>query len=531
MKKRFLSVFLLSCMLMTVSCTDGDVTVTETVGGSETAGETTLAPDTDSESEDTAYDGENSESQSDTESDVQEPDPEAPEATVNNYYAPTIPDDLRFDGGEINILGMEKLVEGSNGTEDAPVAAVSQALYDRNRRCEERFGIELKFTNIQTNWAEEIPQKVRQSVQSGSNDYDVVFATQAVQNPLILEGCYLPLREYDLWIDLEQPWWNKGYIESISLNTDASYSLLGNLTYNQPERTAAVFANVTKLFDQHNISGDDLFNLVLEGKWTLDKFTELVNLGYRDLNKNNVVDEGDMFGLADSVGKDFLAYSAGLEFTKRDEDGYPVLDLNNDRSELLADKLVALFANNQNVISLSNMEHLNYFGDGNALFICNRLYVAGWQQLRDMKDEFVILPYPKFDESVDGYHSVVETLVQIGCVTTMADDEDLEMISAALEQMCYDGYMNVTPVFYKNDLKLDYKRGEDADTQSKIIDMIVSGARTDFIYANDPGKIKNIFSSCIYSGKNNFKKYYDTNAVNAEEAIQNMIEEYEKNLY
>ncbi len=448
------------------------------------------------------------------------------------FLAPTIPEDVRFDGMELHCYGMQTLVEGANGTEDAPVGAVSQELYDRNRRCEERFGVTLTFTNNQgTDFATVMPKAIRQSAQSGSNDFDVVFSTQSVCVPLINEGLFLPISEFDTWIDLEQPWWNKGYIESVSLNSNAQYALFGHITYNQVERTTAVFANVTKLNDQHNIKDKDIFELVLNGKWTLDKMTELVNMGYRDLNGNSKKDDGDMFGLVhNSEAYNWVAYSAGLEFTARNEEGYPVLNLNNERSVKLTEKMISLFFNNQNVYSLGNAEHLQHFGEGRALFVINRLYAAGWAQLREMRDDFVILPYPKFDDTIDGYHCAVENLVQWGCVSSTIDDDKLEMTSAVMEQICYDGYMNVTPIYYENDLKLKYSRGDDVDTQSKVIDIIVQGARTDFLFVNDIGGLKNIFRESALTGKNSFASYYDSRKVQAELALEAMIDKYEENM-
>jgi len=449
------------------------------------------------------------------------------------FLAPTIPEDVRFDDMELRCLGMETLVEGANGTEDAPVGAVSQELYDRNRRCEERFGITITFTNHGTGWGETMPKAIRQSAQSGSNDYDVVFSTASVQVPLINEGLYLPISEYDYWIDLDQVWWNKGYIESVSLNSEAQYALFGNLTYNQIERTCAVFANTTKLNDQHNIQDKDLFELVLSGKWTLDKFTELVNMGYRDLNGNSKKDDGDMFGAVDFGGRSYAAFSAGLEFSTRDDEGYPVITMNNERTVKLVEKLANLFGpQNQNVyIHNDNHGHVQYFGDGKALFLCNRMFLASWNQIREMRDDFVILPYPKFDENIDGYHCVVETLVQWGCVTNTIEDDKLEMVSAAMEQMCYDGYQNVTPIYFENDLKLKYSRGDDVDTQSQILDIIVQGARTDFLFINNVGSITGAMTDSINKGQNNFASIYDSRKAAAEAALETMIEKYEENLY
>jgi len=449
---------------------------------------------------------------------------------AKEFKAPTIPDGVTFEGGHIRVLGMEKLVEGVNGTEDAPVGAVAQELYDRNRRCEERFGITITFTNHQTDWSTTIPTAVKQSVQSGSNDYEVVFATASVQTPLINAGMYLPITMYNKYIDLTQPWWNDEYIYSVSLTDAAPYALFGNLTYNQVERTTAVFANTTKFEDMFNILPDQLFGHVLDGSWTLDKFTEYVNMGYRDLNGNTKADVGDMYGLTvTGMAINFTAYGAGLEFTKRDDEGFPVLNLNTDDAQKLNEKIVALYSGNKAVQNIGNQEHVAEFGKGNALFMANRLFIAGWPAVREMKDDFILLPYPKFNEKIDGYHCPVEPLVQWGCVMSTVPDEDLDMISAAMEQMCYDGYQTVTPLYYENDLKLKYSRGDDVDTQSKVLDIIVENAYTDFLLINNVGTIGSVFQNSVNTGKtNNFTSFYDSNKNKALNELEDMIDDYRK---
>lgn len=445
---------------------------------------------------------------------------------------PDIPDDVTFDGGIIKAYGMQYLVEGKNGTEEEPSSALSQELYDRNKRVEERLGITFEWINKNgLDWTEIMKNAVRQSVNSGSADYDVVFSTGTVQFPLVGEGVYLPITELP-YVDIDKPWWNRGYMESVSFHAETPYVLYGNLTYNQVERTTAVFANVTQLSNRHNIVAEDLFKLVNDGEWTLDKFTELVNLGYYDENGDTKKNNGDMFGLVytgDAVN--WVAYGSGLDFSARDEDGFISLNLNTERSVDLADKLVKLFSKNDSVLFMENQAHVDAFGQGKSLFVANRLYLAGWQQLREMKDDFIILPFPKYDSSVDGYHGVVENQVQLGCVTTTVKDEDLEMISAALELMSYDGYNTVVPLYYENELKLKYTRNDDIDMQSRMIDIITSGARTDYLFSNGIGSLHSIFKSCVDVGQNNFASLYARLEPQALVRLDQLIDKYEEMIY
>ena len=437
-----------------------------------------------------------------------------------------IPDDLMFEGSTVNILGMEYLVEGS-GVEEADI--VSRALFNRNLRVEERFGVELEFTNQDP--YSEIQNIVRQSVNAGSDDYDVVFTIAAQQVNLINEGLYAPISELP-YVNLEKPWWNKEYIESVSLNSEAAYTLFGNLTYNQVERTTCVFANVSKLSDKKGITADDLYDVVFDGKWTLDYFTELVADSYEDVNGSTTKDAEDFYGLIcennNYWAADYLAYGSGLEFTDRDDDGYPVLALNTERASDLSGKLVKLLSNNSDVFFDNNEKHVKTFAEGRALFMVNRLFVAGWEDVRKMNDDFILLPTPKYDETVDGYHAPVGTAVQWGAVTVTADE--LDVISAVLEEMCYDGYNTVTPTYYETALKLKYSRG-DVDSQSRVLDMIVEGARTDFLYVNNPGGIGKIFVDLVKSGQNNFASKYASHEMLANTKIKNLVAAYEESVY
>lgn len=432
-----------------------------------------------------------------------------------------LPQELDYTGETVRILDAEGILHGwiedENGNEGT---RLKQAIYEQFLATSELLGVEFEHTDIVP--YQDVAGIIRQSVNAGSDDYDFCFTVANQQNALINEGLYLPLSELP-YIELENTWWNKEYIDSVSLNTNNPYILFGGITFSSVERCAAVFFNKRLMEDINGLTDEDIYNMVFDGTWTLDKFLELSVNTYQD-DGDTVQDFDDIHGLTHNGGTAFnyFAYSAGLEYTTRDEEGYPVINLNNEKVITLCDKLLDIFTGESAIYpTQSGAAYVDKFGAGNALFICNRLFLAGWGQLREMKDDFGIVPFPKLDETVDGYHSVVGDLVQWGAIPVTVKDP--VMLSAVAESLAYEGYNRVIPTYYENDLKLKYTRG-DVDTASQILDIITEGARTDFLYLNKLGGMGDIFTYVMNSAQNNFSSLYASYSPMAETRLNRLIE-------
>lgn len=458
----------------------------------------------------------------DSETDVAEAT-DAPETELTDG----LPEDLNYGDKVINILNMQYIISGPKDYDpndssniSQQDAAVQEANYYRRLAVEERLGVKLNF--IEESTYRNIPNMVRQSVNSGSDDYDMVFTVANQQVTLAQEGLYLPISELP-YVNLENPWWNKDYIESVSVNVNNPYILFGDITYNTVQRTCAVFFNKSMLETRLGMTDDDMYDLVLDGKWTIDKMTELASQVYED-DGDAVADAGDIHGLVswESSAFEWMAFSAGLEFTTRDENGYPILGLNSEKAVELCDKLLSLFNGEHAFVADSNDGQVNIFAEGRSLFSVNRLFLADWTQLREMKDDYGIIPMPKFDENTNGYHSAVESYVQWGTVPVTTKDP--EMVSAVAESMAYEGYLKVMPAYYETALKLKFTRGEDVDTETKIIDLIAKGARTDFLFINKLGGLGDIFVNIYNAGQNNFSSLYASNELAAKGRLAKLIE-------
>lgn len=81
--------------------------------------------------------------------------------------------------------------------------------------------------------------------------------------------------------------------------------------------------------------------------------------------------------------------------------------------------------------------------------------------LRDMKDDFGIVPWPKYDESSDGYAANVDAGTDLFVVPITT--ADAERTSIILEALCAEGYRSVIPAYYEVALQKKYTRDDISD--------------------------------------------------------------------
>lgn len=440
--------------------------------------------------------------------------------TTNDPNALELPADLKYTGSTLTILNAESIVGAPDElTEETDL--ISQAKYDIDMAVEARFDITVDYVGVLP-W-QDTSGLARQSVNAGSDDYQMVFTCAQHQVNLVNEGLYLTHDELP-YIDIEKPWWNKEYIESVSLHEDELYILFGDITFNTTQRTTCVFFNMNLLEEKLNMKPQDLYDLVYAGEWTIDKFTELTAGVYEDVNGNTLRDVDDVYGFVSPWNETFnwMAFGSGLKFTSRNEEGYPEFNLNTEITVSLVDKLCKLFFTNDGATISGNAA--DCFGAGKALFIVNRFFLTGWEQFRTMNDDYGILPIPKYDESIDGYHSPVESLVQWGAVPVTASDP--VMVSAVAEAMAYEGRKTLTPAYYETTLKLKLTRD---DESMKMIDLIMAGRDTDYLYINSLGGVGDVFKKVYGAGQNNFASVYASVEMAGAQALADLIEAYEEN--
>lgn len=92
-------------------------------------------------------------------------------------------------------------------------------------------------------------------------------------------------------------------------------------------------------------------------------------------------------------------------------------------------------------------------------------HIAG---LRDFNDSFGVLPVPKYDESQDGYRSMMATWGTL-MTTIPATASDPERTGVILDALAYDSHMNLLEPYYETYLTQKGARNEDSADMLQIV--------------------------------------------------------------
>lgn len=96
----------------------------------------------------------------------------------------------------------------------------------------------------------------------------------------------------------------------ISLDGKQIKCLVGDIAISQYLQSSAIFFN-KPVFETYGESAEDLYQRVIDRKWTWDKLHEYGEKMYQDINGNSEVDDGDQYGFV----VDSLAYMQYTEFS------------------------------------------------------------------------------------------------------------------------------------------------------------------------------------------------------------------------
>ena len=122
-----------------------------------------------------------------------------------------------------------------------------------------------------------------------------------------------------------------------------------------------------------------------------------------------------------------------------------------------------------------------HFANGTNLFLVERMGFAEKETLRNMQDDYGLLPYPKYNEEQKEYHSFSST--SFATVGIPVINQSTEMVAAVLEAMASYSYRETKPLYLDTVLKGQYM--SDADSR-RMVDIVVDGITIDsaWIYYN-----------------------------------------------
>ncbi len=441
-----------------------------------------------------------------------------------------VPEDVDFAGADLTIFlrdrldgieyGYEFMAEELNGE------IVNDAIYKRNLETEEDLGITFHYFSGFGNPGE-YHNELDKSVRAADGTYDIAAYYAYFGAAWALEGLFYNLTDLP-YLDFSKPWWNQNFAEEMTI-AGALYSAVGDVSLTSINRLYTMFFN--KNLALQYCPDVDFYDLVREGKWTIDTFSTLCADLYNDLNGDGIRDDGDFYGWSTSacaVPVDGLQAGLGLDFTRKNGDGTYEFAFEDERVVTAYEKTYNLYFNNAGV------QGNGY--DGKYLEICTNKFIGGTSLflaqifketdlLRSMEDDYGVLPLFKLDEAQEGYHTTSHDAYSLISIT--ASCQNPEMAAAALEKLSETSYAYVTPAYFEVALKNKYARG---DQDAEMYDLIIAGRKYNFgmVMSVSCGNIAQLWRTMLDSRNEAFVSTVKSQSGAIKTQLTGLVQAFEK---
>lgn len=379
---------------------------------------------------------------------------------------------------------------------------VNDAVYHSIRSVEERLDVNLEYTREQFVWAtmSEYQTKITSQIMAGDAGFDLLFSGSTNFSSLTVDNHYFGNLADLKYVNLDSPWYNQSALDCMP--GDYVDFLLGEFAIGNVDNTFCFYFNQT-LLDEMQIK-EDMYEIVDSGKWTLDKLTTLIKGGYADLNGNTEQDANDRWGLTFGDENKYMGFlkSCDINMYRLTNNGF-VFEFDSERAVNTVQKLRSIIFDSGEAYpataSKGNQEWqydqpgANYiskpFVAGNVMFsaglICNAQTLVS-----DLTFDWGLLPYPKYDETMDTYQSVLQRYIYAMIPSTLTKQD---AAGAVLEALCSSTYHDIIPEYVEVSLKVRYSPDENV---SRMFDLI----RSNIVI--DPGEV---YSNLLGYPSANFK--------------------------
>ena len=404
-----------------------------------------------------------------------------PGVTDESGYVYTSPD-VNYDNALFNVFTWNGTDEWVLETTEHSTQIEAQT-YHHLIGVEGELGIEFNIAqSISGSYGKHIDFISRVAMLSGDDNIHLVCQYSLAAAYGVLQGLYTDLNTLD-YLRWDAPYWSDDFQNVNTVN--------GKMFYCTGELSSSVINNLQLLVFNYNMVQDyglgDLYAMVKDGSWTMDKLKELTEGVYSDLNQNNIADPGDMFGLVtkDTSRIDPWQYACNLIAMKTND--LQELELNRELyTEIGAnviDKISGVLLNSKNSGAYCEQPNSNKgsystaMQDGHAMFSSEVAYEI-IKNINPTGLDYGVLPFPKYNADQDGYYTCLGMPYSMFAVP--AQSQTANMSAAVLEALAHSGYTDLSPFIFETCLKSRYsKRPEDAE----MFDILRNG----IVY--DPGRV------------------------------------------
>lgn len=459
----------------------------------------------------------------------------------------------KTDWGTVDLEGEELTILVRNDVkvfrewekEEAGDEDIDSAVADRNEIVENNLNVDVSIKLVANDqydkWKSEFVPVFTQDVDNGLHNIDVVANFGYNGMTANLRDYYVNLLDKDVlpYFDFSLKCWNQGIVKNGTVN-NRLYLCAGDMNLSMFDSAMIIWHNMD-LYDRQKTTDDpeDIQDLVLSGEWT---YAQLYRWASLFVNGGNDAECADVYGVS-IQGKTYpeqpgmaIPYAWGINFINTNADGTHSYNFTgNAKAEQVLIKYRELYnagGNAWDVFSEKKTDTCKcgiggHFASGHILFKGDVLYWDKGQNnaIREMKDRYALLCWPKYDLSQDTYYTTSQdyfTTMSVLDHSNSSVPTKGEAVSAYLQYGTEYSYTYVRGYYFEKIIKPKWFGTDDSDghvTKSitvftTVINNLSYGFET--IYAPMINSVisavwkNNLFSSGTIQGAYNAnKKTYD----------------------
>jgi len=408
---------------------------------------------------------------------------------------------------------------------------LNDVTFSRTRAVEERFNVTIQDIQI-VPW--EIGGKVRIAVQSGDRTYDAAYLWSNFFLDLGANGILYDLNHLPK-LDFSKPYWDKDGREQLSI-VNRLYMMTGDANMSYNDNTWVMMFN-KKLIQDYGL--DDPYELVKDGKWTIDKMIELGKACVKDLNGDGIFSVEDQFGMVThSEHIKGLFFASGEKLFAKNSDDIPEFNGGNERALNVLNRVYEVMNEHNFTLNTRDPKHaaaisgiyIEGVNDGQqVMFEANQALFCGEilecvRRYRQMEMPFGLLPCPKLDENQKEYYSYITYPLAGVCVPANAAAQDGEFIGTILEAMQSMSRYTLIPAYFDSALYGKFMRDEES---RDMLHIILGNRSYPWSELRDSGGMLAALRDAIVAGKSDFSSIIEERESRAKTDIEKLVENIE----
>lgn len=400
-------------------------------------------------------------------------------------------------------------------TEEMSGEVLQDSILQRKQATMERLNIDIEEIAYEDRGM--LKNDVAKTIRAGDDAYDIILTAMSDGiNTLTMQNCLLDLSTIP-YLTLDSERWNASMAEHMRID-GKQYFTTGVTAVSYLTTPQTVLFN-QEIAADYNLP--DLYETVLEGKWTVDTMQSIMKDIAVDLNGDGVMKpQDDQYAmLVEGTFGNALYMAAGFQCVYPDDSGNWSLHIADANSVDFIEKCAAIFSDPNTVYTDENSADQplfeSIFTEGRSLFISATIRHA--ISFREMESNFGVLPIPVVNEG-DPYLVSCNTWLPSG-IGVPVTSSDLERTGLIMETMAAYSYDYILPAILEKTLG---KTARDAQSY-QIMMMMYENTAFDFNTIMDFGTSSGLLRGSVIGARKNFVSSYASLQTKAETALADFI--------